>query len=322
MKIVGLVAFRDEAPYIPYLIASLAPLVDEIVALDDRSTDAGPDLLHDAGAKVLSAPLDATFGRRRSVLLEAGRSAGGTHFVSVDADETFSESFVQSGRELIERLGTGEALKMPFRTFWKGPERYRIGREYDLPLACIFRDDGTSMHPDVTIHEARLPGRVGWNARVVEPAAGEMFHLQFAAWHRSQIKQGWYRCKEFLDGVSPIRVNARYVTTLDGPLVRTRVVDPACVSHLPQIGPLAALPPSWHLDEVLAWLDQHGPTAFEPLQIWHVPEFARAFMSTVGRPPRAPRYGPHAARFVGDLFGSARAAARRIEMAADRQSAN
>jgi hypothetical protein len=311
VKIVALLSFRDEEAFLPYLLASVEPLVDGIVALDDRSTDGGPDLLRAAGATVVAPPEHTTYGSRRQLLLELGRAHAGTHFVVVDADEAFTAGFSAGGRALIEALPPGGSLSFPFRTLWKGTESYRIGKEYDMPLACVFHDDGVSTYADTTIHESRLPGTVAQAARVLPPAAGEMVHFQFVAWERAQVKQAWYRCKELLDGSSPLRVNARYLTTLDGG-VRTRPLDRAALAHLPTPEPLETLPPGWHLDELLSWFDRYGPSHFERLQIWHVPALAAAFEQAEGRPARTSSLTPQVARFVGDVYGSSRAAARRI----------
>lgn len=312
MRIVALLSFRDEESFLPYLLASLEPLVDHIVALDDRSTDRGPDLIRAAGATVELPLAETTYGGRRQLLLELGRAAGGTHFVVVDADEAFTAVFSAHGRTNIEALEPGDALAFPFRTLWKVPGNYRTGKEYDMPLACVFRDDGVSRYADTAIHESRLPGTLGLTAQVVPSHTGAMVHLQFAAWERAQVKQAWYRCKEFLAGAPPIRVNARYLTTLDGPRIRTRPMDRSELSHLPSLEPITTVPPGWHLDELLRWFGAYGPAHFEPLQIWQVPALASAFESAEGRPPRPQSLSPSVARVVGDLYGSARAAGRKI----------
>lgn len=312
MRIVALLAFRDEEPYLPFLLASLAPLVDHVVALDDRSTDAGPVLLRAAAATIATPREGSTYGSRRQLLLEMGRAAGGTHFVAVDADEAFSADFSAHGRSAIKGLSPGRALAFPFRTLWKGTANYRIGKEYDMPLACAFQDDGVSNYAATPIHESRLPGDIAGTARVLPDHVGSMVHFQFAAWDRAQAKQAWYRCKEFLAGTSPLRVNARYLTTLDGPRVRVRPIDPAVLAHLPLLSPLSALPPSWHLEEVLGWFAAHGASRFEPLQIWHVPELRDAFEAAEGRSPRASAITPPVARAAGDLYGSSRAALRMV----------
>lgn len=140
-----------------------------------------------------------------------------------------------------------------------------------------------------------------------------MVHFQFTAWNRAQIKQAWYRCKEYVGGASALRVNARYVTTLDGPLVRSKSLDPALINHLPETAPLAELPPSWHLDEIRTWFDRYGPAHFESLQIWHVPELLEDFTRSEARPPRSPKISPQMARFASDAYGSARAVIRRLD---------
>lgn len=312
MRIVALLVFRDEEPFLPYVLASLGSLVDGVVAVDDRSTDGGPDLLRAAGATVVAAPDGSTFGQRRQALLEAGRRAGGTHFVVVDADEVFGATFSRAGRPTVEALQPGQVVALPFRTLWKGTTRYRVGREYDLPLACIFADDGAVSYRDSVIHESRLPEGLDFERRVLPPSEGSMVHLQFAAWERAQVKQAWYRAKEYLDGTSPVRVNARYLLTLDGPLVRSRPLDPSSLAHLPAVAPLRDLGPSWHLGAVLSWFDKFGPAHFEPLQIWHVPALRQAFERAEGRPPRSARLTPSIARLAGDAYGSGRALTRRV----------
>lgn len=312
MRIVALLSFRDEAPFLGPLLASLTPLVDHVVALDDRSTDAGPDLLRASGATVTPAPVVSTYGSRRQLLLDMGRSAGGTHFVVVDADEAFTVDFSSHGRRLIEQLPPGSALAFPFRTLWKGTTHYRVGREYSMPLACVFHDDRASSYQDAAIHESRLPGVIAQSARVLSSSEGSMVHFQFAAWERAQVKQAWYRCKEFLEGSSAIRVNARYLTTLDRRNVRLRELDQSDLAHLRGIEALSALPPSWHLDELMAWFSKHGASHFEALQIWHVAALRRAFELSEGRPPRPSSIAPPVARMMGDLYGSGRAAARRV----------
>ncbi|MGH9277651.1 MAG: hypothetical protein ACRD12_06035 [Acidimicrobiales bacterium] len=305
-------SFRDEEPVLPYLLASLESLVDGIVAMDDGSTDDGAARLRSSGAIVVPAPPGTTFGQRRQLLLEEGRRRRGTHFVVVDADEAFTATLSRKGRHLIEALAPGDAMGLPFYTLWKGAQRYRAGREYDLPIWTVFADDGVSAHPDARIHEARIPPGLAGGRRVLPAAQGGMVHLQFVSWDRAQVKQAWYRCKERLDGASPLRVNARYLLTLDGPLVRSRPIDPAWVSHLPSLETLESRDAGWQLDQLLNWFDRYTPAYFEPLQIWHVPVLRQAFEAAEGRPPRPARFTPHLARFAGDVYGSTRAVARRI----------
>ena len=311
-RTVALLAFRDEAPFLPYLLASLAPVVDDVIALDDRSTDNGPEILRAAGATVIPAPEGSTYGGRRQTLLALGRDSGGTHFIALDADEAFTARFSEQGRHLIGSLAPGEAFSLADRTLWKGTMQYRIGNEYDMPQACVFRDDGVSTYADVAIHESRLPGRIPEVARLLDDREGAMVHFQFAAWERAQAKQAWYRCKEFLDGTSAVWVNARYLTTLDGPRVRCRPMDASAMAHLPDLAPLQNAPLGWHLDEVLAWFSQHGPSRFESLQIWHVAALREAFEQAEKRPPHASAIAAPVARVVGDLFGSGRSAGRRV----------
>lgn len=312
VKTIALLSFRDEEPFLPYLLTSLAPVVDHVVALNDRSTDRGPDVLRAAGATVVAAPVGATFGGRRQVLLDIGRQAGGTHFIVLDADEAFTAHFSAQGRSVVEGLAPGEALALPDRTLWKGTDRYRVGNEYDMAQACIFCDDGESDYENTPIHESRLPGRIPEAARTMDDRDGSMAHFQFAAWNRAQAKQAWYRCKELLDGSSALRVNARYLTTLDGPRVRCLPMDQSALAHLADLDAMRNAPLSWHLDEVLGWFARYGPSRFEPLQIWHVAELWQAFELAEHRAPHTSTIAAPVARAAGDLFGSGRSAGRRV----------
>ncbi len=298
--------FRNEAEHLPYVLPSLVPLVDEIVALDDGSDDAGPDILSAAGAKVLTAARGLGEGERRQRLLDEARKRSATHLVIVDADEVFTHSFTSNGRRLIERLAPGESLALHFRTLWRSEVSYRVGREYDMPLRCIVRDDGTGSYGHTSIHEPRLPSN-SRRAQLVNPELGEMVHLQFVSWRVAQVKQAWYRCKEVIDGSSPLRVNARYWSTLDSRWVRTRRLGAGALCHVPSLAHLASLPAGWQLDEVLAWFDDYGPSRFEKLQIWDVPELRSAFIDRMGRAPRPSSLTPPAARLAGDAYGALRA---------------
>ncbi|MGP8059636.1 MAG: glycosyltransferase family 2 protein [Acidimicrobiales bacterium] len=310
MKIIALTPFRDEAPFLPHFIASLRPAVDEIIALDDRSTDGGDDLLRDVGARIIRPTSVRTEGNKRATLLEEGRRRGGTHFVVIDADEVLTEPLTESLRLSITKLKSGESLAAPLLSLWRSSWCFRIGREYNMPLCCMFRDDGVAAYGNTFIHESRVPGTLRLKETLNELP---MVHLQFVAWHRAQVKQAWYRVQELLSGKSALGVNARYLSTLDGPLVRTRPFDPALLRHIPPVGPLEDLPPGWQLEELYQLFSEHGPEHFERLQIWHVPELRDRFVDVVGREPRPSiQLGAITARAVADLYGSSRALVRRV----------
>jgi len=293
MKVVALLTFRDEKPFLPAWLASVSRLADEIVALDDRSNDDGGRLVQEAGGTVASVadhPAADGFSARRQVLLELGRQVGGTHFLCLDADEVLSDPFLQNGRRLLASLEPGTSLAVEQINLWRSPTRYRRGWRYRRPLALAFRDRNGLGYEYAAIHESRIPRAAELARRSLPPAEAAILHLQFVAWHRAQVKQAWYRARELLSGRPAGAVNARYWFTLDSPIVRRRQMPTAWVPDHVDVAGVATAPPSWHLDELLGWLDQRGPVFFESLEIWHVPELLAAFERAVGRPPRPHRF--------------------------------
>ena len=79
---VVLIVHNEEA-HLAACLASIRELADEIVVLDDGSTDATISIATQAGARVAMRPFD-DFGRQKQAALEM---ATGTWVLSVDADE-------------------------------------------------------------------------------------------------------------------------------------------------------------------------------------------------------------------------------------------
>ena len=79
---VVLIVHNEEA-HLAACLASIRELADEIVVLDDGSTDATMSIATQAGARVAMRPFD-DFGRQKQAALEM---ATGTWVLSVDADE-------------------------------------------------------------------------------------------------------------------------------------------------------------------------------------------------------------------------------------------
>jgi hypothetical protein len=43
----------------------------------------------------------------------------------------------------------------------------------------------------------------------------------------------------------------------------------------------------WHFQAVFDLFVKHGIIVFEPLQIWHIPEFKQEFVKQIGREPKS-----------------------------------
>ncbi|NTV29923.1 MAG: glycosyltransferase family 2 protein [Candidatus Omnitrophica bacterium] len=89
---------RNEESRIGTALRSVRPFVDEIVVVDDMSTDRTGELAaRDFGAKVLSRRLTGDFAAQRNA---GADSASGEWILQMDADEVFPETTMQKIKEL------------------------------------------------------------------------------------------------------------------------------------------------------------------------------------------------------------------------------
>lgn len=295
MKIVALLPFKNEAWILPTYLSSVTRIADEIVALDDDSTDSSRSLLEASGARIITHDFGeervVQMSARRARLLEEGRGRGGTHFIWLDADETFSADFLPHAREAILALEASEKLSMRWVHLWKDTDRYLD--DPSSPFGRIWKDFIVCDSPEYSfasrfLSEARTPGPHDKTSRLPEEK-GVVLHFQFAAWHAVQMKQAWYRCMERIEGSrGPRRINQTYGVTLDAPLkteqLPVRWSDGIAVPSLPSNGS------STHEQQIYALFDKYGLSFFEPLQIWHLPSLRERFAEKMGRAPRPLTY--------------------------------
>lgn len=282
-KIVGLVTVRNESAIIGQCLRCLSRFTDEIIVLDDASTDqtisvcqslkGDCNIRHIIGKRIWyrDEPND------RNRLLNAGRSIGGTHFIVIDADEIFTSNFIDNDelRNALLSLAPGDALEVQWLQLWRDTIRYRNDNSVwsNSYKSIAFADNWSSFYSSEFIHTPRIPGGLrGRTRRMTGPITGLM-HFQFVCWRNLLIKQAWYRCLERirLPNKPASDINLRYRPSKDETGIILSPARPEWFARYDDFDHTCyQTPDSWRFDQVLAWFSQYGKQHFEELEIWDV----------------------------------------------------
>jgi len=294
MKVIALLPFKNEEKFLKSYVASVKPVVDQIIAIDDNSSDNGAQILLDAGATVI---LNNSFKEKsgwaelgiREKLLELGREAGGTHFVCLDADEAFTMPFVSRGRQIMSKMQPGNKLLMQWLAMWKSVDHYKHDHSVwsNNYKDFVFCDDGKVTYPNVWMHTPRTPGPTNEQTNLqLQPKFGAIMHFQFSEFDNFQMKQCFLRAAELirLGREHAQSINQKYAITLDDPNTRVKAIEPDW--YIDPMPNMTNELNSWRKGAILAYFDEHGIEFFEPLQIWHMDFLKREFVSRTGREPR------------------------------------
>ena len=308
MKVIALLPFRNEEWCLPSYLHNTTKIVDEIIAIDDGSIDNSVKILEDAGAKVYSSEKLIKFnsgwseGSIRAELLKLGREAGGTHFVCLDADETFTNPLVENFQEILPQLKPGEKMSLQWLALWKSYSSYR----HDATVwsnnwkdFVVCDDPSLSYNHNQHMHVGRTPASVSdvnnesW--RRLENEHGAVMLFQFSAYNNFQLKQCWLRCSELIqEPYNSQGINIKYSITLLEQNVGLEEMPKSWYDKivLPKV---ENFDPEWKdssfvradlLPGIYKYFEDYGVEFFENLNIWHVPQLRNYFIKQTGRMPR------------------------------------
>ena len=308
MKVIALLPFKNEEWCLPSYLHNTTKIVDEIIAIDDGSIDNSVKILEDAGAKVYSSEKLIKFnsgwseGSIRAELLKLGREAGGTHFVCLDADETFTNPLIDNFLELIPQLQPGEKMSLQWLALWKSYTSYR----HDATVwsnnwkdFVVCDEPSLSYNHNQHMHLGRTPvsasdvNNQSW--RRLENDHGAVMHFQFSAYNNFQLKQCWLRCSELIqEPYNSQGINIKYSITLLEQNVGLEEMPKSWYDKivLPKV---ENFDPEWKdssfvradlLPGIYKYFEDYGVEFFENLNIWHVPQLRNYFIKQTGRMPR------------------------------------
>lgn len=293
MKIIALLPIKNEELTLGACLESLKKISDEIIIIDDDSSDGTIDIARRYGCVIYSNKDISNAGWSehsiRKRLLDLGRQHNGTHFICLDGDEIISSNFCNNGRNIISSLKPGQKITMHWVTLWKNFNDYVVGgNEYaNLWKDFIFCDDGFSDYNYAFLGVSRTPGNSTIKPVILSDEDGVILHFQFSYWERNQIKQAWYRCSELISGSRTVRrINNTYRATLNG-VVKTKIVKNVWIDNLYLPNKIPNNYSVWQFNAILEFFNKYGVEFFEPLQIWHIKDLNDEFVKRVGRRPKS-----------------------------------
>lgn len=148
MKMIAIIPAYNEASVIGDVVRSALNYVDEVVVVNDGSTDRTAHVAHHAGAQVYTHVLNRGLGATLATGIEAGLRRGADVLVTLDADGQHDPSEIPNFLKAIEEkqvdavIGSRllEATGMPFRRRLYN----RIGNVLTYVLFGIWTTDSQS----------------------------------------------------------------------------------------------------------------------------------------------------------------------------------
>jgi hypothetical protein len=323
VKIIALLPVKNEAWVLEHTLASLSGFCDVILVNDQQSTDGSRSIAARFPKAVwIESAQSKICEQARWELWDVARQYDGTNLLwCTDADEVVSPALASRFlRDPANGLSAGAVIDCLYCHFWNSPSRYRTGlggayAPYFKPVAIV--DDRRANYDRsraLPLHEERVPIAAGAPRLRAEDVP--VLHLQWLLPNRSQMRQAWYRCREWLQGERAAAIiNEFYSQTLPELYVPTAPIPAGWLEGVTLPGTAVDDTPSWQEADILRWFDERGAAFFEPLEIWGVPSLRREFRRREGRTPRPDR------SYMPPGLDRARQLGRRVLSAAKRRIA-
>ena len=144
MKLTAILRIKNGLPFITDCLVKLSELSDEIVILDNGSTDGTLEIYKSfPKIKIIIEASGYDEGRDQKMLLEAAKKRGVDWILFIDSDEIFENNL---NRKVIEKYMASHYNQIYFRTshFWGGEEYFRADKFFFhsilLPWRSMWRN--------------------------------------------------------------------------------------------------------------------------------------------------------------------------------------
>ena len=289
MKIIALMPVKNEAWILDYSLTCLKPFVDEIIVIEDGSTDETRNILLRHKVKIINKQFKG-YGNLRKELLNAGRENKGTHFVFLDADEVFTADLLKDFRNILKKMRPGQKLLFNWLAMWKSPFVFRDDNSVwsNNYKDFVFCDDDISDFEDIYIHEPRTPGKNKKSNTLKLKEYGGVMHYQFVSWKRFQLKQAWYRCSELIKFPrTEASINQKFSITLGNEKMKCSPIPTKWLHSINIPKGIEEVTNNWYFNEIKKFFKKYEVNRFEKLNIWHIEELNAEFFKKEGKYPQS-----------------------------------
>lgn len=285
-KIVGMMLVRNEAWIVKMTMLIALRWLDELVILDDGSTDETPDHVVDVCRQVGPSRVHYYRTERtepiwremelRQALLEHARKRTPTHLAVIDADEIPASTVLPHLREIVAGCGAGHGVSLPMNSPYHSIRNRRVDGSFEPAsgLFLAYRDvPGAHWRAegDGYQHHARCPRGVSALTPAYHASQGGVMHMQFVSKRRLQVKAAYYKALETIQypgRMRPADLNRKYDWTLRTEGMRTEPIpDTWWSSHTAELSHLDVQRDPWQYDALRILINRYGMGAFAGLDM-------------------------------------------------------
>lgn len=196
-EVVGMLRVKNEVRWIEQCLKSLVPVCDEVLVMDDHSTDGTAALAgRIPGVSVLPSPFEGLDeARDKNWLLERAEQLQPSYIVAIDGDEMLSPLAMNELPEILRRPG-GSCYSLRVWYLWNSVDQVRTDGVYgDFHRASIFRPDGTRFPQagGANFHCGNVPIQLRQKRQVLEL---DLLHFGYMHSDDRLRKFDWYNAAD------------------------------------------------------------------------------------------------------------------------------